>query len=132
MCAGAAAFVLLVYLGSLRWEFLIRYFRTQWGMAPLEADAWVVRCRKALHVPLYVAVTWCAARWVARRRPRGNSHARGPWLPVACLAFLVAVADEGVQALMPGRTGRWSDLGLDALGITIGLLLFARGGRSRA
>ena len=106
-----ACLIVFAWLGQIRWEPLIQHFRNTWGLSPVDADAWTVRVRKALHVPLYVGVAWLVARrW---RMPR-------PWLPIAATALAIALADESIQAMFPGRTARWGDLGLDAIGIALG------------
>jgi len=52
------------------------------------------------------------------------------WFPVglllaAGLAFGYALLDETHQLFVPGRTFQLLDLGLDGLGISLGLLIFA-------
>lgn len=69
---------------------------------------------KTLHVTAY-AVLAILTGWL---RPRGGLR----WL---MLLFLPAhaMATEFFQQFVPSRTGSWMDVGLDCLGIAIGLLL---------
>lgn len=54
-------------------------------------------------------------------------------LPLAAgLAFAYALLDETHQLFVPGRTFQLSDLGLDGLGIVLGLLIFVFIRRLRA
>jgi len=55
---------------------------------------------------------------------------RGWWVCVAVLS-LHGFATEYVQTFVPGRSGRWLDVGIDHVGIATGLVLGGLGLRAR-
>lgn len=60
-------------------------------------------------------------------RPTGR---RQRWL-VATALGLVGLADEGIQALLPGRYFQWSDVRLNWIGLAMGFALAATGQGAR-
>jgi VanZ family protein len=42
-----------------------------------------------------------------------------------CLAVLYAMTDEYHQSFVPGRNSRWTDVGIDTIGGSVGLLLWS-------
>jgi VanZ family protein len=76
--------------------------------------------KKGLHAAGYavLAVLWRRAL-VAHRVPRAAA-----WAFVLTVAY--AVTDEWHQTFVPGRTGRATDVAIDALGACAGLLVVGR------
>ena len=79
-----------------------------------ELGTWDTILRKVAHVAEYAILGALLCRAV-----------RKPWLAVA-LAVLYAVSDEVHQTFVEGRVGAPLDVGIDALGVLVGVLLWAR------
>lgn len=80
--------------------------------------------RKCAHVTEYAVLTLLWARAV--RGLRGTGGARGAAAGAAAIALLWAASDEWHQTFVEGRVGAIHDVGIDAIGVTIALLLLWR------
>lgn len=93
--------------------------------APPAAVEWAnVAVRKAAHLGAFgVLALLVRQAWAPWPYPR-----RSAW----ALATLYAVADEWHQTWVPGRTGTWYDVVIDALGAAVALWLAGGRGQPRA
>jgi hypothetical protein len=91
------------------------FFHRTLGLDAEVADAWTSAVRKSFHVPAYALLA--ALAWWAL--PAGRRR----WTSVLAFALLVAGADEVLQAVRPGRTGRVTDVLVDLGGALLGLFL---------
>jgi VanZ family protein len=89
---------------------------------------------KVAHLGLY-AVLGAALAWGRTRSRRGPAAPGGVSPSHALLlgaGFLYALADEGHQALVPGRHVSLADLGADAVGLLLGYWAWTRYEERRA
>ena len=96
---------------------LIRPIFETLGVTDVDAMTFVVR--KGAHFSEYAVLgvlAWGLFR--ARLRERG----RAPF-PAAFLVALVPACDEGIQLLVPGRSGQLGDVMIDLAGVCFGVLL---------
>jgi VanZ family protein len=80
--------------------------------------------RKCAHVCEYVLLTLLWARALAGLRPAWPAVRAAAG--AAAIALLWAASDEWHQTFVTGRVGAVHDVGIDAIGVTIALLLLWR------
>ncbi|NLJ79405.1 MAG: VanZ family protein [Firmicutes bacterium] len=114
------AYVFLMFLSAGREESSARFTRhflqKFWpGLSPAGLRLWVFWIRKAGHVLAYAFLT-LITYFAARKTRMPESRA----LPFALIfALAVAVLDEEYQRRLPYRSGTWSDVLIDGIGIGI-------------
>ncbi len=69
----------------------------------------------ALHVPLFAGLAWVTLYSV-----RGPRALRIAVVAVTCMAY--AISDEWHQSFVPGRHFSLGDIGLDAVGMVLGIV----------
>ncbi|MBI2679256.1 MAG: VanZ family protein [Candidatus Koribacter versatilis] len=109
--------------------FVIWFFRTFFPSAPYEwYDAVHTFLRKLGHFTNYAILSWLWFRAARYWELRERSHLWQLRWALWGLAFAVAtaLADEGLQHLVPSRTGSWRDVMLDASGALFAQLLVFR------
>ncbi|HAY13529.1 MAG TPA: hypothetical protein DCY02_03555 [Armatimonadetes bacterium] len=84
------------------------------GMSEATAQTIMFGLRKSIHVLGYAAVAVTAARLVSRER----------WFFALGWGLLLASADELRQSREATRTGTWTDVAIDAVGMGLGLALW--------
>jgi VanZ family protein len=84
------------------------------GMSETTAQSIMFALRKSIHVLGYAAVAVTAARLVPRER----------WFFALMWGLLLASADELRQSREATRTGTWTDVAIDAVGMGLGLALW--------
>ena len=78
----------------------------------------ILPIRKWGHFTIYLVLGITSYGW-ARRRVGGKTA----WLLAWGIGFLYACTDEFHQLFVPGRSGQWTDVGIDSLGCAAGVLL---------
>ena len=95
------------------------------GLSAEAADQATAITRKSFHIPAYALLA--ALAWLALPRVRR----RALWAFV--IAVGIGVGDEILQSFQPGRTARWQDVLIDAVGALLGIWIVRRlAGRRRA
>lgn len=79
--------------------------------------------KKGAHMLGYALLTLSYVRGVSRILAEGKQTWKVVLLALG-LAALYAVSDEYHQSFVPGRHSRWADVGIDAIGGTVGLILW--------
>jgi VanZ family protein len=104
---------LATWLPVAAWAAVIFAFSSVQSLST-ELGTWDTILRKLAHVTEYAILGALLCRAVRR-----------PWLAIA-IATLYAVSDEVHQTFVEGRHGAPLDVGIDAVGATIGVLLWTR------
>lgn len=109
----------------LAWMAVIFFFSSMHGAAvPDRMPWWVLLGRKGAHVSEYLVLTGLSFRffrsWFPALRP-----GMVPFLS-AVLSLAYAFSDEAHQMFVPGREGKLSDIGIDAIGIAFGIFAVSR------
>lgn len=109
---------------------LVRWFVPDISETRLDQIVFLVR--KAAHVTVYFVLACLFVRALhtpaAFTRPEwSRTKATFAWL----VAALYSGTDELHQAFVPNRDGRWTDVGIDAIGALLGVLAFWLWGRLR-
>jgi VanZ family protein len=109
---------------------LVRWFIPNISEARLYQIVFIAR--KAAHVTEYAVLSCLFARALhtpaAFTRPEwSRKRAALAWF----VAALYSATDELHQAFVPNRDGRWTDVGIDAIGALVGVLVFWSWGRLR-
>ena len=81
-----------------------------------------------LHIPLYGILTLLL---VLALCPRSAANSQLRYTLAALMAMAVAIVDEIYQSFIPSREGSITDVLLDALGVSLALILSLRGPFSR-
>ena len=81
--------------------------------------AWDFAIKKTAHVIEYALLAALMLRGARGESPLRPAH----WLWAAALTLLYALTDEYHQTFVAGREGHLVDVGIDAVGVTIGLTL---------
>lgn len=76
--------------------------------------------RKLGHVTIYMILTLLILRALHHHHFRWKA---AKYFLVFLLAFLYAMSDEYHQSLTGFRDGRWMDVGIDSIGILIGICI---------
>ena len=107
------------WLPVLAWMGMIFFLSAQPDL-PGPPEPWLdALLKKGSHAVAYGVLAWLYARALRR-------HVRGPLaLRVASvgLALAYALSDEYHQTFVPGRSGRWLDVGIDGVGTCGAMLL---------
>ena len=113
--------LLLAWLPAVLIASLIFALSSVPGLA-VASGTWDTLTRKAAHLAVYAALALAALRGV---RAHGAVGDRALILAFV-LVVLCAVSDELHQATVPDRSGRALDVGIDAVGAALALLLARR------
>lgn len=102
----------------LLWMIVIYYWSSIPDLQSGLEIVWDTVLRKVAHLSEYAILSGLIAHAIGRKR----------WqLELAlCLSILYAVSDEIHQLFVLQRTGSVVDVGIDAIGIIIGLLLYRK------
>lgn len=76
--------------------------------------AWGVR--KAAHFVNFFVLMWCVVMTLRRALPKYG-------LPSLAVCLVVAIADESIQVIVPGRGALVSDVLINTMGASVALLL---------
>ena len=79
---------------------------------------WDAVAHKAAHVVVYAVLAGLYYRLLGQFRLLPDDRS---WL-AACLTILYGLSDELHQLLVPGRSGRLADVGVDAVGVALAML----------
>ncbi len=99
-------------IAALAWMAIIFWFSSQSSLFYLPEDWLDVIFKKTSHAAAY-GVLWLLWWLAAGRRA---------WLALA-LTVGYAISDEWHQIFVPGRHGQWFDVGVDATGAFVTMLL---------
>lgn len=132
----------IVWMGGIYWGSSLSILP-----GPLSSSPWEgVLLRKTMHLVEYAvlaALLWrglvnafraqtTLKQGESNHPPPANPKSRLWAFPVALLiAFLYAISDEWHQSLVPNREARLLDVGLDMVGMAIGLALIRRRSASK-
>ena len=80
--------------------------------------------KKGAHMLGYALLTLAYMRGMSGLQAGGKQSWKAAALSLI-LAALYAMSDEYHQSFVPGRNSRWTDVGIDAVGGTVGLILWS-------
>ena len=112
---------LLYWAPPVVWAGLIFLLSSQPGEAFPEIT-FVPNADKAVHVLEYAVLALLFARALFQYMWRTHRAPASIVCLIACLAF--AVLDEFHQVSVPNRSFEWGDLGANAVGVGVGLLVY--------
>lgn len=87
--------------------------------------------RKTAHIAEFAILAYLLARACPTSHPRNTGHQRHPVLLAGVLSLAYAATDELHQHFVPGRSCRLEDVLIDAIGISLGLVLARKVFRKR-
>jgi VanZ family protein len=112
------------YLPLLFWMGVIFYFSSQSGSGiPIKNWQFYVE-RKGAHIGEYFLLSLLFLRVIFVENRASISRERNllPYLVAFVFSFIFAIFDELHQFFVVGREGKITDVGIDAIGIILGLL----------
>ncbi len=114
---------LLYWLPAVVWMGLIYASSAQPQLPEVGGpeSPWDAVAHKVAHVLVYAVLAHLYYRLLG---PLGLPGDDRGWL-AACLAVLYGLSDELHQVLVPGRSGRLVDVGLDAVGVAMAAAVWA-------
>lgn len=100
------------------WMGIIYVFSHQSVLPGSEVFIYDFICKKTGHLVFYMILFWSwHLAFTANQSDWKNKQLiTYSWLIILCLCFIYAVFDEYHQSLIPGRSARWRDVGVDLLG----------------
>lgn len=87
--------------------------------------------RKTAHITEFAILAYLVTKALSTQHPRHTGHDRNPVPLAGVLSLAYAVADELHQHFVPGRSCRPEDILIDAVGISLGLILARKVFRKR-
>lgn len=121
----------MYWLPLILWLGLIFYFSSLPGMAKkAEPDFWLYFVRKGAHVAEYAVL---ASLFLRSFRFYFSKIDQRKILALAFLFSLAyALSDEVHQLFVPGREGKFLDVGFDSIGIILGIFFYQAKNLSRS
>ena len=112
---------------AILWAILILFSSGDAGSSASTTERWFAALFGRLGDDALFIINYCVrkAGHVVAYGVMGVLTLRGSRRPVVAvaLAVLVAMADEGRQATSASRTGTWTDVGIDACGAVLGVIV---------
>jgi VanZ family protein len=114
------------YLPLLFWMGIIFYFSSQSGSGTPIKDWQFYVERKGAHIVEYFLLSLLFLRiiFVENRASISRERSWLPYLAVFVFSFCFAVFDELHQFFVFGREGKFSDVGIDVVGIILGIFVY--------
>ena len=89
----------------------------------LSSPAAELLLRKTAHIAEFAILAYLVTRALSTPHPRDTGHQQHPVPLAGVLSLAYAVTDELHQYFVPGRSCRPEDILIDAVGISLGLIL---------
>ena len=110
------------WLPAIIWMAVIFYFSSLPNLQSGLPTAWDMILRKAAHIFEYLVLTLLI--WLGLRPTKLFRFNK--LQIVFILAWLYALSDEWHQSFVPTRDGNLFDVGIDSIGIVIGIIILMR------